>query len=123
MEMNFNKDRPMNITLTPKMKRGIEYLMAHPSATQQEIADFVGCSIATVRKWKYHPLYTEEFEKRLEEEWRDYRLSAQKKMKELADNGDYRAVAYILDSNGYSAPQQIEVNSNVITVSLLDEGE
>lgn len=112
----------MKPTLTPRMKKGIEYRLAHPNATNLEVAEYLGCHPKTVDKWKYHELYQEELNKRLEEEWKAYRLPAQKKMKELADNGDYRAVAYILDSNGLSAPQQIEVNTNTIKISI-DEDE
>ena len=111
----------MKPTLTPRMKKGIEYRLAHPNATNLEVAEYLGCHPKTVDKWKHHELYQEELNKRLEEEWRAYRLPAQKKMKELSDQGDFQATKYILDSNGYSAPQQIEVNTNTITVSLIDE--
>lgn len=111
----------MKTTLTKNMQVGAELMIAHPNWTYQQIADEIGIKEVTIRKWKHHELFNEYLEKRLAEEWRDYRKSAQKKMKELADNGDYRAVAYILDSNGYSAPQQIEVNTNTITVSLIDD--
>lgn len=112
----------MNSTITPRMRKGMEYILSHPSATNKEVAEFLGCHEQTVCSWKRHELYQEEFTKRLKEEWEDYRLEAQRKMKELSDSGDFNATKYILDSNGYQAPQQIEVNSNVIKVSI-DEDE
>ena len=38
----------------------------------------------------------------------------------LAKNGDRQAAQYILDSNGYAAKQEIELNNKVIEVSIND---
>lgn len=108
----------MKTTLTKNMRVGAELMIAHPNWTNQQIADEIGIAEVTIRKWKYHELFNEYLDKRLAEEWKSYRIPAQKKMKELADNGDYRAIAYILDSNNYQAPQQIEINQNTIKVTI-----
>lgn len=110
------------LKFTPNMRKGIDAMMAYPFATYEEIGNIVGCSGAAVKSWKRHPLFQEELDKRLREEWSGARRMAQKQMMILAENGDYRAIQYILDSNGYQAPQKIELNNNVIKVTV-DEDE
>ena len=110
------------LKFTPNMKKGIEVMIAHPEYTYEQVAEAVGCSWASVRTWKNHVLFQEELDKRLKEEWADARRMAQAKMMELAEAGDFRAIQYILDSCGYGAVQEININQNVIKVSV-DEDE
>ena len=48
--------------------------------------------------------------KRLEEQWKDAEILAQKKMIELASDGCFQANKYILDSLGYAPAQKIEAD-------------
>lgn len=117
--MAYGKDYPPEkLKFTPNMRRGIEAMMAYPFATQEEIANLVGCSVATVRSWKYHPLFQEVLEKRLKEEWKDARKVAQATIIDLAKDGDFQASKYILDSNGYNATQKVEIENNQIKVTI-----
>ena len=43
-------------------------------------------------------------------------------MIKLSNDGNFNATKYILDSNGYMAPQKVELNTTAdITINLTDE--
>lgn len=119
--MKEKKERKYNFT--PKMRRGVEFEITHPGATAQEIAEGVGCSKSMVLKWhSEHPLYMQKLQEALKEEWKDARKIAQKQMIAKAKEGNMRALEYILNSNGYQAPTQVELTNKVIKVTV-DEDE
>lgn len=107
-------------TLSARQMKGV-YLHAIELKNGKEIAAECGVSEQSVCKWKKNPLWQEEVDKLLKEEWRESCKSLQKKMIEKAEKGEYKALEYILNSNGYSQPQEININSDTIKVTIDDE--
>lgn len=102
----------------------IEYLLANPLVTDVEAGKKIGVSRNTIAEWKKRPEFQEEYKRRLKEKWESAELMAIEKMQNLALEGDFRAVKYILDSQGYAPAQKIEadINSNIV-INIGDDDE
>ena len=98
----------------------IEWLICHPAAFQSDLAKEFNLNQASASAIYRSPCFQEELDKRLKEQWAEARKIAQDTMIGLATNGDRQAAAYILDSNGYGAKQEIELNNKLIKVSIDD---
>lgn len=109
---------------SPREKKVVEFFIANPGASYQEAADFMGLSKGSVYKYMHLERVNALMERRLKEEWRIHQRKAVNKMLELVDSDRadvaYKAAAYILDSSGYKAPEKVEVTTNEITVSIVD---
>ena len=75
----------------------------------------------TVGKWRKMPEFQEEMKKRLAEQWKSAESLAQKKMIELAADGNFHASKYILDSLGYAPAQRIEADLHTDIVINIEE--
>lgn len=94
----------------------IEAMIAHPSASYVALAEIVGVNRNTITQWKRNEEFMAEYRRRLKEVWKDAEGIAMKTMINLADQGDFKASKYILDSQGYAPTQKIEadVNTNIV---------
>lgn len=112
---------------SPREKKVVEFFIANPGASYQEAADFMGVSKNSIYKYMHLERVNALMERRLKEEWRIHQRKAVNKMLELVesarDDVAYKAAAYILDSSGYKAPEKVEVTTNEITVSIVDDNE
>ena len=75
-----------------------------------KFAEMLNLNNKTVGKWRKMPEFQEELKKRLAEQWQNAESLAQKKMIELASDGNFQANKYILDSLGYAPVQKIEAD-------------
>lgn len=107
--------------LNAKQKKAIEYQIENPTATFGEVADYLGVHYRTITNWVNSEVYKDELDRRLKEVWRSATKIAVKTMVDRAARGDRQAAEFILQSAGYQAPQQIELNNNIIRVSIDDE--
>ena len=99
----------------------IDALMANPMITDIEIAKQLCINRNTVREWKRKPEFQEELKRRLREKWEDSERMAMETIQTLAQNGDYKASKYILDSLGYAPAQRIEAQvSTDIEINIDD---
>lgn len=86
----------------------IEFLLANPLITDIEAGKQMGVSRNTIAEWKNRPEFKEEYKRRLKEKWDSAELMAIEMMQNLAREGDFRAVKYILDSQDYAPTTKIE---------------
>lgn len=90
----------------------LEAMLAHPMMSDVKLAELLGLNNKTVGKWRKSPEFQEELKKRLAQQWKDAESLAQRKMIELAADGNFQANKYILDSLGYAPAQRIEADIN-----------
>lgn len=96
--------------LKPKQIELLELMLANPMMSDVKLAELMGLNNKTVGKWRKLPEFQEEMKKRLAEQWKSAESLAQKKMIELASQGNFHANKYILDSLGYAPTQKIEAD-------------
>lgn len=100
------------MALTAKRLELLEAMLANPRLSDVKLGELVNLNNKTVGKWRKEPEFQEEMKKRLAEQWKAAESLAQKKMIELAAEGNFNANKYILDSLGYAPAQRIEADVN-----------
>lgn len=100
------------MALKPKQIELLELMLANPLTSDVKLAEMMNLNNKTVGKWRKMPDFQEEMKKRLAEQWKNAESLAQKKMIELAAEGNFNANKYILDSLGYAPAQRIEADVN-----------
>lgn len=98
------------MALKPKQVELLELMLSQPMLSDVKLAAIMGLNNKTVGKWRKMPEFQEELKHRLQEQWKDAERLAQKKMIELANEGNFQANKFILESLGYAPAQKIEAN-------------
>lgn len=97
-------------TLT-KLQALIALTMAdNPYETQTKIAEMVGTTKEYVSEVKHKPEFQDYLQELLDERWSDLGRKARKQMEQLVDNGDYRAVEFVLKTTGLNPTTKIEAD-------------
>lgn len=96
------------MALKPKQLELLELMLTSPMMSDVKMAKQLELNNKTVGKWRKEPEFQEEMKKRLAEQWKTAEALAQAKMIELAQEGNFQANKYILDSLGYAPAQKIE---------------
>ena len=111
------------MALTAQKIKLLEVMLANPMLSDVKLAEIMNLNNKTVGKWRKEPEFQEEMKKRLAEQWKNAESLAQKKMIDLAAEGNFQANKYILDSLGYAPAQRIEADVNGsmdITIDIQD---
>ena len=109
------------MALKPKQIELLETMLANPMLSDVKLAELLELNNKTVGKWRKLPEFQEEMKKRLAEQWKSAESLAQKKMIELAAEGNFNANKYILDSLGYAPAQRIEADLHTDIVIEIGE--
>ena len=109
------------MALNTRQLKLIEVMLAYPLMPDVELAKELGINRNTVREWKRKPEFQAELKSRLEEQWRDSERMAMHTMQTLAQEGDFKASKYILDSLGYAPAQKVEAKiDSEINITIED---
>lgn len=98
------------MALKPRQIELLELMLSKPLLSDVKLAEIMGLNNKTVGKWRKMPEFQDELKKRLKEQWQNAERLAQKKMIELAADGNFQANKFILESLGYAPPQKIEAD-------------
>lgn len=110
------------MALKPKQIELLEAMLANPMMSDVKLGELLNLNNKTVGKWRKEEEFQEEMKKRLAEQWKNAERLAQKKMIELAAEGNFHASKYILDSLGYAPAQKIEADIKTdIVITIGDE--
>ena len=100
----------MAVLKNAKQVELLEMMLANPMMSDVKLAQALGLNNKTVGKWRKEEAFQDELKRRLGEQWKDAERLAQKRMIELANEGNFQANKYILDSLGYAPAQRIEAD-------------
>lgn len=109
------------MALKPRQVELLELMLANPMMSDVKLAEIMELNNKTVGKWRKMPEFQEELKKRLAEQWKNAESLAQKKMIELASEGNFNANKYILDSLGYAPATRIEADLNTDIIINIEE--
>lgn len=110
------------MALKPKQIELLEAMLANPMLSDVKLAELLHLNNKTVGKWRKEPEFQAELKSRLAQQWKDAESLAQRKMIDLASEGNFQANKYILDSLGYAPAQKVEANiSTDITITIDDD--
>ena len=107
------------MALTAKRLELLEAMLAHPNLSDVKLGKLLNLNNKTVGKWRKEPEFQEEMKQRLVEQWKDAERLAQQQMIKLAEEGNFNANKYILDSLGYAPTTKIEADvKNDIVINI-----
>lgn len=109
------------MALTAKRLELLEAILTYPMMSDVKLGELLDLNNKTVGKWRKEPEFQEELKKRLAQQWKDAESLAQKKMIELAADGNFNANKYILDSLGYAPTTKIEAEVNTDINLVIEE--
>jgi hypothetical protein len=109
------------MALTAKRIELLEAMLAYPQLSDVKLGELLDLNNKTVGKWRKEAEFQEELKRRLAEQWKDAERLAQRKMIELAEEGNFQANKYILDSIGYAPAQKIEADVKTDIVINIEE--
>lgn len=102
----------------------IHLMLANPFATDIKLSEATGITRATICKWKKNPEFQSYLKECVEKQWADAVVSAQAKMIELADKGNFQANKFILNCNGYNDNlQRVDLFSDTDSITLTISNE
>jgi uncharacterized protein YjcR len=109
------------MALNNKQLKAIELLVHSPHMTQNMIAETVGVHRDTIRVWKQKPEFKEELDKAIKSRWKGAEALAVNGMIDLASEGNFQALKYMLDNMGYKPVDKIQAEiSNDIIINIGD---
>lgn len=114
------------MALKPKQLACIEAMLANPTMSNEKLAEAVGVNRNTISDWKRNnEEFKAEYKARLKAIWEDSEGVAVRTMRNLAEEGDFKASKYILDSLGYAPAQKVEakVDATAQVVIVDDLGD
>lgn len=105
----------------------ITHYVQNPTISIKACAESLGIPCKTVYQWKYKNVegFNEALDKALAEKWRDAKFMASSGMFALAENGDFKALKYILDYSGYEPAKKIDASveaKTTIKINIDEEG-
>jgi hypothetical protein len=107
------------MALTAKRLELLEAMLAHPELSDVKLGKLLELNNKTVGKWRKEEEFQAELKRRLSDQWKDAERLAQRKMIELAEEGNFQANKFILESLGYSPTQKIEAEvKNDIVINI-----
>lgn len=109
------------MALTAKRIELLEAMLAHPMLSDVKLGELLNLNNKTVGKWRKEPEFQEEMKRRLAEQWKAAESLAQQKMIELAEEGNFNANKYILDSLGYAPTTKIEADVHTDIIINIEE--
>ncbi len=109
------------MALTAKRIELLEAMLANPMMSDVKLGELLNLNNKTVGKWRKEPEFQEALKQRLAQQWKDAESLAQRKMIDLAAEGNFHANKYILDSLGYAPAQRIEAEVKEANINITIE--
>lgn len=101
------------MALNNKQRKALELLVYSPYMTQSMIAKEVGVHRDTIRVWREeNQEFKAELEKAIKDRWKAAEAMAVNGMIDLASEGNFQALRYMLDNLGYKPVEKIEADIN-----------
>lgn len=98
------------MALNNKQLKAIELLVYSPYKTYCMIAEEVGVHRDTLRRWREEtPEFKEELDKAIKQRWRNAETIAVNGMIDLASEGNFNALRYMLDNLGYKPEEKSKI--------------
>lgn len=99
------------MALNNKQIKAIELLVYQPYMTQQMIAKECGVHRDTLHRWRTEvPEFKDALDKAIHDRWKAAEAMAVNGMINLASEGNFQAIRYMLDNLGYKPADKIEAN-------------
>lgn len=109
--------------MTKKQRLLVEALALNPTLSDAEVCRKFDVTCASVCRWRQMPEFAEALKKRQEEVWSEYGDKCRKFMFDLASNGDYRAIEFILKTTGLNPTQKVDASISGDINLIIDDND
>ena len=99
----------------------LQYWVNNPTLPYEQI--YKNCNIGKKTFWmlRKDQAFMDRYHQLCQQRFAGLEAKAVAKLEEQVDEGNFSAVKYVLDGQGYAAAQKIDLETNVIKVSLTDD--
>ena len=101
-----------------RQNRVLETWLNNPNDTYTAIAEKAGISFTTFWKYRSNDEFMVEYHKRCQQRFKELENKAMLQLENQVDKGNFAAVKYVLDGNGYRPTEKVEVQQTTITVGV-----
>ncbi len=98
--------------LTNKQKNAAEFMVANPDMNYEDVAQKLGISSMTLRRWRKLPEFQDFSHELCMERFKDLEKIAVQKLLENVRKNNQKAIEYALDYMGYKATEKVEADLN-----------
>ena len=109
--------------ITQRKKKCLENWVNNPLLSYEEIAEMSGVSFTTFYRYRQEPEFMEEYKKLCQARFKSLEAKAVEMMEKHIDNGNWQAVKYCLDANGYKPEEKVKATVETTTINLSIEDD
>lgn len=107
---------------TQRKKKCLEIWVNNPLLSYEEIAEMSGITTMTFWRYRQDDEFMEEYKKLCQQRFKAMEAKAVELMKEQMDKGNWQAIKYCLDANGYKPEEKVKATVEATTINLtIDE--
>lgn len=107
--------------LKPRQKAAAELMALHPEMSFTAIRNELGISEKAFWEWRKKPQFMNYYHSLCENRFKELEAKAVAKLEENIENNCQKAIEYVLNYQGFAAPQKIEANVSTEIVVNIDE--
>ncbi len=99
----------------------LQFWVNHPEMTYADIC--LECNIArkTFDTWRKDENFMQQYRTLCQQRFKELEAKAVEKLQKAVEKGDWNAVKYVLDGQGYSAAQKLDISTNTINVTITED--
>ena len=110
-----------NTSSEAKREAVLQYWVNNPTATYTQIQKECKVSETAFYRWRKEKEFMDRYHQLCQERFAGLEAKAVAKLEEQVDDGNFSAIKYVLDGQGYAASQKLDINSNTIKVTITDD--
>lgn len=104
--------------LSNKQKIAAEYMVANPEMSYEDVAQKLGISSMTLRRWRKLPEFQDFSHELCMEKFKDIEKLAVQKLLENVRKNNQKAVEYALDFSGYKTATEVDIKDKTIKIEI-----
>ena len=99
----------------------LQFWVNHPEMTFADIC--IQCNVAkkTFDTYRKDDEFMKRYRELCQQRFKELEAQAVEKLAQAVAKGDWNAVKYVLDGQGYSATQKLDIATNTIKVNITDD--
>lgn len=107
---------------TQRKKKCLEIWVNNPLLSYEEIAEMSGITTMTFWRYRQDDEFMEAYKKMCQARFKSMEAKAVELMKQQMDKGNWQAIKYCLDANGYKPEEKVKATVEATTINLtIDE--
>jgi hypothetical protein len=116
--LKISKERGKINMLKPKQREIAEIMVLHPNLSNEEYARRIGINPKTLYEWKKKEEFNDYIHDLCRKKFASMERLALKELKEQVENGNWKAIEYVLNGVGYKATEKVEVTDTTTKITI-----